>query len=107
VQKMAMQKTKKMLPLKAERKETVAAWLRDVGLPGELNWDGEKHASCPCLTPGNWVFMSFGDYQGADWQHRLYISHRCSRCGIMVQHNQVLPVEGAARPALQRLVVLP
>lgn len=103
-----MQITKRgNLPLKRERGEGIDAFLKDNEWPPELNWDGKRHVSCSCHPEGNWTFQSMGEYLAADWTNKVFLSYRCSRCGIMVQYNQTLPEDGSAPMPPQRLVIIP
>lgn len=84
--------------------EAYRAWLKDRAWPEELVWDNIRHASCPHTPEGSWKLMSYGFYQGADWRYRFYVSHRCTRCGLMVQHMQLCDDEGNGTGAITRQI---
>lgn len=82
-------------------------WLLDFGWPVEYHWNNEPHASCKHVPGGKWKLQSFGYYLASDWKHRLYTSHRCSRCGMLVQHNQLCSDDGKPEGLITRLVIVP
>jgi hypothetical protein len=97
----------KSFPGLKEMQEAHRQWLADFGWSQEYAWHGHPHAACSRVPGGTWQLKSFGYYLAADWQHRLYQSHRCSKCGMMVQHNQVCDSDGKPQGLITRLVVIP
>jgi hypothetical protein len=102
----ALQDLKKF-PSKEEMRQSYVDFLTKREWPLELQWDGQKHVSCPSKGQGYWRLQSFGFYQGSDWQHRWYVSHRCSKCGTMVQHSQIANDDGSPASTLRRDVYVP
>jgi hypothetical protein len=103
---MQRQERKNFLGLK-EMREAHRQWLNDFGWAQEYAWHDQPHASCSCTPGGKWRLQSFGYYLASDWNHRLYQSHRCSKCGMMVQHNQLCNQEGRPEGLITRLVIIP
>jgi len=97
----------KSFPGLKEMREAHKQWLADYGWSPEYAWHGEPHAACKLTPGGTWRLKSFGYYLASDWQHRLYQSHRCSKCGMMVQHNQLCDKDGKPMGLINRLVVIP
>jgi len=100
------QELKAFLGMK-EMQEAHAQWLNDFGWSTDYAWHDHPHASCSKLPGGKWKLKSFGYYLASDWHHRLYQSHRCSKCGMMVQHNQMCDSEGKPEGLIMRLVITP
>lgn len=90
-----------------EMREKAADWLREHNWPKEHLWDGERHASCKASNTAKWRVMGFGYYLASDWRYRLYMSHRCPSCGIMVQHTEICDEHGNGEGIITRQVVTP
>jgi hypothetical protein len=90
-----------------EFEEGFAQWLRERGWSLSINWSDAEHKACTHNPHGNWKLKGYGYYQAADWQHRYYASMRCTKCGMMVQFNQIATDENQDAQPVQRLVVVP
>lgn len=90
-----------------DMQEAYLQWLDDFGWSREYAWDSKPHAACAKTPGGKWILKGFGHYLAADWNHRLYQSYRCSKCGMMVQHNQLCDADGKPQGLITRLVVVP
>jgi len=97
----------KEFPLLKERREAVSAWLTQQGWSLDYQWEKQPHSACRDVPGGVWKDMAWGFYLANDWKYRLYISHRCTKCGIMVQHSQVCDNEGKGMGAITREVFIP
>lgn len=87
---------RKSFPSNKEFVESHSHWLREVGWSDDYHWNREAHASCKHTPSGMWMLKGFGCYETAPGEWRLYTSHRCSKCGIIVMHSQ--PVTAALKP---------
>jgi len=87
---MLQRQERKAFPGMKEFHEAHIQWLKDFNWPLEYAWSSHDHAACAHTPGGTWKLQSFGYYLASDWNHRLYQSHRCTRCGMMVQHKHEL-----------------
>ena len=98
---------KKSFPGLKEMRESHAMWLIDHQWSSDYQWDGHAHAACKCVPGGTWKLQGFGYYLASDWHYRLYQSHRCSKCHMLVQHNQLCDENGTPSGLITRMVVTP
>ncbi len=94
-------------PLLKERKEAHRQWLLDQGWSLDYQWDGHDHASCTRVPGGRWKLAGWGLYQASDWNWRVYSAHRCTGCGMMVQHSQTIDQASGVRMEIQRQIITP
>ena len=90
-----------------EFREGLDAWLLGHGWSLDYHWDGKPHAACAAAYDAKWRLEGYGFYLAADWHYRLYVSHRCPKCGTMVQHTQICDDEGRGAGIISRNVFLP
>lgn len=98
---------RKNFPGLKEMREGHTQWLMDHGWSLDYRWHDQPHASCKCVPGGKWRLQGFGFYLASDWHYRLYQSHRCSKCHMLVQHNQSCNSEGQPEGLITRLVIVP
>lgn len=98
---------RKRFSSKGEYKEAFTQWLIDRSWSLDYRWDGENHAACSRVPGGKWSLQSYGFYQAADGLYRLYASHRCTKCGMMVQHQQRCDENGNGVGLIGRMVIIP
>jgi hypothetical protein len=104
---MAMRNSRKDFPSMKEFGEGFEQWLIDRQWSLNINWMDQKHHACKHSPSGNWKLQGYGHYEAADYTWRNYASFRCTKCGIMVQFNQVFSDDDQAKQPVQRLVIVP
>src|SRR6187402_3637211 len=100
---MQKQKTeRKDFPSMKEFREGLDAWLMGHGWALDYHWDGKPHAACHAAYDAEWKLQSYGFYLASDWHYRLYVSHRCPKCGVMVMHSQICDENGHGTGIISR-----
>lgn len=98
---------RKDFPGLKEMREGHAQWLMDHGWSLDYRWHDQPHASCKNSFDAKWKLEGYGFYLAADWQYRLYQSHRCPKCKTLVMHSQICDNEGHGSGIIRREVFLP
>lgn len=98
---------RKNFPSMKEFEDGFRQWRIERGWSENIEWSDALHKRCDHCPQGTWRLKGYGHYQAADWQYRYYASFRCSKCGIMVQFNQVCVAENQDAQPIHRLVIVP